>query len=365
MGVYIRGTKWWMDYYVGKKRVRECVGATNLLTKKEVKRVLRGRMADVLKNKWVDLRKDVRMQFEKATELYYEKHSKVNKRSCKRDLGLINNLKVFFKGRCLDEITPEEIEDYRADRKARYMSGHGRQLAPATLNREVACLKAVYNKMINWGHYIGVNPVDRVKLYKENNTRKRFLSEDEIRRLMQHSAPYLRIIILMMILSGMRKTEALNIMYSDIDFNNNIIYIRDSKSGYAKEIPLNLTLKKILLNDKINNNLPESEYVCRGRNGKRIRDIRTVFKTACRRAEIKDINIHDLRRTAGSQLAIKGVDINRIKDILGHRDIKTTLRYAFLCQPDRAKAIENLTDVIVTSMVTNEKDIVGLLEKPL
>ena len=75
---------------------------------------------------------------------------------------------------------------------------------------------------------------------------------------------------------------------------------------------------------------------------KRLFDVKTAFNTACRRAKIKDFRFHDLRHTFASHLVMAGVDIMMVKDLLGHKTLAMTLRYAHLAQSHKTKALEVL-----------------------
>ena len=355
MSVYKREGKWWIDYYKGTKRIRESIGAVDVITRRAVQNILKKRKLDVIQKKWLDLKEDNKISFNDMAELFYKKHSLATKRSHHRDSELIEHLKAFFKNKNIDEISSEDIEDYRTNRKLKFINDHKREMKPATLNREIACLKAIYNKAIAWKKFNGVNPVEGIALYKENNERKRFMTQAEIQGLFNSSSECLKRIITFLIFTGARVSEALDLTWGDIDFRNNLIYIRHSKSGYGRQIPLNSTLKIMLENDTMGIEKIDDCYVFPNKSGGKIKTIRGPFKTACKRAKIKDLHPHDLRHTAASYLVMSGCDLATVREILGHRDIATTMRYAHLSQPHKARAIEKLSSAMipVTLAVTN------------
>jgi site-specific recombinase XerD len=88
-----------------------------------------------------------------------------------------------FGAKHLDEISPWDVERYKADRKG--------QLSLASVNRELACMKTIFNKAIQW-RMTKENPVRSVKLFKENNRRLRFLMADEMRSVIENCRPHLR-----------------------------------------------------------------------------------------------------------------------------------------------------------------------------
>ena len=76
--------------------------------------------------------------------------------------------------------------------------------------------------------------------------------------------------------------------------------------------------------------------------GKRIKEVKTSFNTALRDAEIEDFHFHDLRHTFASQLLLKGGSLKDVQELLGHKDIKMTMRYAHLTQEHKRKAVNPL-----------------------
>ena len=154
--------------------------------------------------------------------LYLENYSKPNKRSWTKDETCIKNLNPYFGEKYLSEITPLDIGKYKKER---------RQKVPArTVNIEVKCLKAIFNKAISWGKAIE-NPTNKVKLFKENDKRLRYLEKDEIKALIRACPDHLRSIVVTALNTGMRKKEILNLKWEDIDFKRKIIYIIETKGG--------------------------------------------------------------------------------------------------------------------------------------
>ena len=78
------------------------------------------------------------------------------------------------------------------------------------------------------------------------------------------------------------------------------------------------------------------------RTGNRYLDVKRSFNTACRRSKIKDFRFHDLRHTFASHLIMIGVDITTVKELLGHKTLSMTLRYAHLGPSHKAEAVKAL-----------------------
>ena len=82
------------------------------------------------------------------------------------------------------------------------------------------------------------------------------------------------------------------------------------------------------------------------KTGKPYQDVKRSFKSACRRAGIKDFHFHDLRHTFASHLVMAGVDITTVKELLGHKTINMTMRYAHLAPSHKVKAVDMLDSTI-------------------
>lgn len=125
----------------------------------------------------------------------------------------------------------------------------------------------------------------------------------------------------------MRKGEILTLTWEDVDFENNILTVKHtiSKSKKAKVIPISSKVRKLLLEQKLKSG--GSGYVFTF-EGKPIRDVRRAFERACRRASIYGFRFHDLRHTAATRMIEAGVSIVAVSRVLGHAEIRTTMRYA-------------------------------------
>jgi len=252
------------------------------------------------------------------------------KKSWQRDVLSIEKLRSFFQEKYLYEITPLGIEKYKEKRV--------QEVKPATVNRELACLKTLFNKAIEWGK-LEFNPMKRVKLLKENNQRIRYLEEDEIKRLIENCSDHLRPIVLLALNTGMRRGEILNLKWDDIDFRQKIIYIRNSKSGEKREIPMNDIVITTLQQMK---KISCGPYVFTNKEGRPFQKVYKGFKAALRRAGINNFTFHDLRHTFASHLVMNGADLKTVQELLGHKTFNMTLRYAHLSPDYKRKAVDDL-----------------------
>ena len=116
------------------------------------------------------------------------------------------------------------------------------------------------------------------------------------------------------------------------------ILLDSSKNGERKEIPIDDTLSELF------NSIPhsiESVYVFTDKDGNPYKSNKRSFSTALRKAGIRDFKFHDLRHTFASHLVMAGVDLTSVKELLGHKSLKMTLRYAHLAPGHKIKAVKN------------------------
>lgn len=327
MGVYLKNGNWFIDYRVNGRRKREKIGPNKTLAET----VLKKRKVEIAEGKFLDIKKEQKIKFEDMAQMYLDIHAKPNKKSCHSDEDLIKTLSRFFAGKYLYEITPMAVEQFKAER--------AKEVSPATVNRALACLKCMFNKAIEWSK-AEVNPVKKVKLFKENNIRVRYLEKEEIKRLIDNASAHLKPILIVALNTGLRKGEILNLKWTDLDFKNNIIYIRESKSGERREVPMNMLVRRTLIAVRKH---PDSPYVFCNANGENYANVRKSFFTACKKSSIINFRFHDLRHTFASHLVMGGVDLNTVRELLGHKSLEMTLRYSHLSPDHKQRAVANLS----------------------
>jgi len=334
--VFKRKHNYFINYSVNGERKREKIGPDRKLAE----RVLNKRLTEIVENRYFDKKKEYQVLFDDFANEFLQTHSLVNKRPrvAKRDAGLIKQLSAHFSGKYLCDITPQSIEQYKTFRIEK--------VKPATVNRELACLRVMINKAIAWDKAEDKNPFKKVKLFKENNIRERFLEKEEITKLLESCAPHLKPIVITALFTGMRHSEVFNLKWQDIDIHRDIINIPQTKSGKKQEIPMSGIVKKALIGVPKH---PGSAYVFCNTDGRPYTNVRKSFDAALKKCGIINFTFHDLRRTFGSQLVMAGVNIKTVQELLRHKDIKTTMRYAHLTPDHKMRAMETLNSQLVPS----------------
>ena len=344
MAVYKKGNKWYIDYYVDGRRRRECIGPS----KRQAELVLKKRKVEIAENKFLNIRRFDRIRFKEMSFEYLEIHAKPNKRSYSRDQTIIKHLDEFFEDKYLHEITAVDIEKYKLYRL--------RQVSKSTVNRELACLKHIFKKANEWGK-TDQNPSEKIRRFKTVPPRIRYLETEEIEALCNACPSYLKPIILTAVNTGMRKAKLLNLEWKDLDFHNKLIYLSNTKGAEKREIPMNNLVYTTLLSTR---KKPNSRYVFCHKNGRPYRDVRASLDKAARKARIERVRFHDLRHTFASQLVMAGIDLKTIQELLGHKTIEMTLRYAHLSPDHKRAAVEVLGKRIDTYMDTKNRHSSGV-----
>ncbi len=345
--VFCRKRIWYIDLNVNGRRLRESTNSTN---KKFAETVLAKRIVEVAEGKFLDIKKVQKIKFKDFADEYLNLHSKL-KKSYSTDRKIVELFKNLFGDKYLYEITSLDVEKFKSMRVNQIVkrSVTKKKVSPATVNRALAVLKSMFNKAIAWGK-VERNPCRAVKLFKENNQRLRFLEREEIDKLLDNCCEHLKPIVIVALHTGMRKGEILGLKWHDIDIKRNIIHLSDTKNGEKREVPMNAVVQKTIIGVLKH---PESQYIFCNKEGKAYGDIKKSWLTAVEKSGIVDFHFHDLRHTFASQLVMSGVDLNTVRELLGHKSLEMTLRYSHLSPDHKKRAVDLLGQRICPKSGTN------------
>lgn len=234
-----------------------------------------------------------------------------------------------------------------------YLTFRYNQVSVCSANREFTILKGIFTKAEDWG-YIGkgTNPCKGVKLVKEE-PRLRILSTSETISLLDACKPLydadfwkwraqeIRDQIEIILETGPRKEELLKLKCEDISLETGMVHYH-GKGGKTRSVPMNKRAREIL-ERRVNARNGNVKNFIFGDGKTAPKDFKRAFKTACKRACIEAVRIHDLRRTFASRCAVAGVPPKALMKWLGHEDIKTTLKYyVHIPEEFEKEAIERL-----------------------
>src|SRR5437870_10776595 len=270
------------------------------------------------------------MPFNEFAEMYLEREGPLLK-SIRTERNRVLAWAREFGNRPLGQITREEIEAWRREKMMK--------CRPSTINRFMSRLKRLFSLAVEW-ELLEESPMQGIKFLRENNARTRYLSLEECQRLIASCmAPHIRAMVSVALHSGMRLGEILNLRWYDLDFSSGFILVRDSKNGESRHVPMDATLFALF---RAYPHRLGTDLVFSSPAGGHIVDVRTGFLNSCKRAGLIDLHFHDLRHTFASQFVMSGGDLYILKEILGHKSITMTQRYAHLSPTYKIKAIDRM-----------------------
>lgn len=328
MAVFLRNDAWWIDTYVKGKRVRRKIGPD----KKTAELVERDLKVKEAKGEYLGIVDERKVRFEDFAKDFL-KWSETNKarKTFLNDERPIQALKSHWKGKYLASIKPKDIEDWKA---LRLLS-----VSPRTINRDLAALRSLFTKAVEWG-FLKEHPMKGVKGLKYQKRPPTFLTLDQVDQLLEAcSYPPLYLFVVLGVYTGMRRSEIEGLRWSDVDLRRKEIRVQeDTKNNEYRIIPMAELVEKALRAA----HSPFQEYVLTLPDGRTFRRSEKRFQAALGAAGLPRIRIHDLRHSFASNLVTGGTPLNVVQELMGHRDIKTTMVYAHLAPNAKRAAVDSL-----------------------
>lgn len=377
-GFYVRVTPsnkltYYQTYFRAGKRERFTIGDAKVLTVAQAKERAIQILADAARDK--DPKEEQRKnRIPPLIDFIKQQYGPWVLENRKAGRPTLNHLasRVYsdFHSKKINEITPWLIEKWRTRRRK-----DGIEFS--TINRDVSRLRALLYKAIEWG-IITEHPFAKVKQYREDNNKKvRYLRMEEeqalraaldqreeemrIKRANYNKwraerkyrtledlyelpfADYLKPMVLLSINTGLRRGELFDLQWNDVDLNQKILTVdgERTKSGKTRYVPLNSEALDILQKWKVQSK-ESSNMLFQSKDGGRFQDVKKAWARLLKMAGIEKFRWHDMRHHFASRLVMAGVDLNTVRELLGHSDMKMTLRYAHLSPEVKANAVAKL-----------------------
>jgi len=328
---------WWASYTdPSGQRVRRSTGTTD---RKD---------AEALEHKW-KLEAYFQKQWDSPPERSFEdlmvrylKETQPVKRAAERDLSSTKRLKEVFGGMLITDIGAEGIAEYKRRRRE---AG----VADSTIAKELRLLSAAINHARREWDWQIENPVQG-RCPKEPPGRMRWLTKPEASALLAAArrsyTQCLADFIMLGLATGMRSGEILKLEWQRVDLGQRLVYLRpeDQKNHSSGSVPINDTARDVLLSRFRfrQAHCPDIRWVFCHKDGERVQSVKRSFANACKKAEVEDLRIHDLRHTAAAWLVQDGVPLRTVCELLRHKDIATTMRYAHLAPEHVREAVSAL-----------------------
>lgn len=383
------GMTYYLDYRLDGKRNRIRLGSHGTITPTQARdkaKVEAGKVANDINVQGEKKRRrqdGVQAKFSTLKGFLDQKYGPWVKAHRKDGTATLTRIETQFKhllNNKLDDITAWVIDKWRTERKK---AG----TAPSTINRDLTTLKAALSMAVEWD-LLPQHPLSKTKPLKiDSNPKVRYLSAEEEQRLndalikREHKlraerdsankwrksrgytllapipigdfADYLKPMVLLSLNTGMRRGEVFDLTWENVDLKNKQLTVigPTTKAGKTRYLPLNNEALKMLQIWR-HQNEGQSGYVFPSKDGHRFDNVTSSWNNLRVTAKIPDFRWHDMRHDFASKLVMAGVDLNTVRELLGHSDLKMTLRYAHLAPEHKAAAVAKL---VKTSAGTEEK----------
>jgi integrase len=353
-------TVWWCCYKSLSGRV----------IRQSTKEVEYDKAVDFLMKRRGEVKSGKEPEFKKILNYTFNDLAKEYRPWCERQRGAvakqrcINQLVERFGNCSLRQFSTLMLEQYQTERllkgakhKAIRKGPEGNKIAvvlegtekankPATINRHIATIKHMFTKAVEWEMVEEdvLKRVRKVKMLPENNKRLRYLSKEECQQLIETCSGNLKAIVTTALNTGMRRGEIFSLTWDQVDLRHGFILLEETKNGERREIPINETLRHVL--EELPRRIDGGKVFFNAATGNGYETISKPFARACRLAQIVGFRFHDLRHTFASQLVMAGIDLTTVKELLGHKTLAMTLRYAHLAPSHKVKALDVLNETL-------------------
>lgn len=332
-------------YDTNKKNQRIKIGIFGNITCETAREIAKGLAGDLAKG--IDPKKQKEsakaqekslISFSDFFEKFTKNHRLIHHKATTIKVGeymIKSYILPFFGHKNLEQISAIDIMEFKELLKK----------VPGSYNKCFVLLHKAFELAELWGFCKkNSNPCHGIQKYPERK-KERFLNNEELERLeevleeeeaLQLKSLYVLRAIRMLIYTGCRMNEILTLKWKDVYLEERYIHLTDSKTG-ERFVPLNEPAKKTL--EKVKKREGNPYVFCGGKQeNSHVVNIEKAWQKIRKKANLDDVRIHDLRHSFASFALKKGLDLYQIAKLLGHRNIRTTTRYAHLAREDLIKA---------------------------
>jgi integrase len=340
MSIFKRGNVYWYHFLHDGKHIQRSTKQGNPRTARQIEAAYRTALAKgevgITERKKIPAFKSAMTEFLKWSEQEHQEHPGTHRRYQVSAVAL----RKHFGDSPLDRITPEEVERYKTLRSAQVSPRTKRKVKPATVNRELACLKALFNHVLK-GDVPLRNPVSRVKFCEEHNEQTRVLSVAEQEKYLAKATPMLRDVATLMLETGMRPEEVYRIRRENAHLVQGFLVNPFGKTKAARRrVPLTASARSVLVARMSG----EGVYLfpCETDSTRPVPKVNNAHDRAVRDSKVALFRLYDLRHTWATRAAMSGIDLVTLAAMLGHSRIQMVLRYAHPTQQHQHQAMERL-----------------------
>lgn len=269
--------------------------------------------------------------------------------TCKLYKAVFDNMFRIFDDKPLKLINTNDIELYKTVRAG--------EVTKATVNKDINTMKAIFNIAIRFD-WLNFNPVKNIK--KLSIPEKEYLAFTDVQIKMiigKIENQSIRNFVKFAILTGCRLNEIINLQLKDVNFSERVLTIRNkpnfkTKTGKIRQIPISDSLYNLLsgmikigTEGKILNYINPERYIFENPQGYKYckNYVSKYFKNVLRKLNFEEkYHLHCCRHTFITNLIKSGVNINYIKEIVGHSEIQTTMHYIHIATEDLREAVNKI-----------------------
>jgi integrase len=278
----------------------------------------------------------------------------------------------FFGDKSLDKISPEEVERYKTSRAAEFKTVRGKdkkrvqtkqQLRPATVNRELACLRAMFNHAIKADLPLR-NPISKTaaKVLREDNEQTRVLTYEEQSKYLAHASPTLWDVAMLMLETGMRPEEVYRIQPENVHLDENYLFNPFGKTKAAKrrinltasaESILALRMKSTAERAAADRDRGAYLFPCETEVTRPMPGIQSAHARGLRESKVVPFRPYDCRHTWATRAVQAGIDLVTLAAMLGHSKVNMVLRYAHPTQEHQTRAMNKMERYVTEQKIVD------------
>jgi integrase len=357
MALYKRGKTWWMNFWFDGQRIQRSTKIANKRDAEEYERAYRTQLAKaevgIEPKKPIPGFRQAMDEFLAASKVEHSEKPNTHRRYEIASIPLLD----FFRDKRVDQVLPSDVEKYKSWRIEQVCKPRGpkpkkptirpknarppKKIAPATVNRELACLKKLLNRLVR-EDVLRSNPVSKVKLFAENNQQLRVLTYSEEKIYLMACSQPLRDYALLLLETGMRPGEALSLQLSHVFLDQNQLQVVKGKTKAARRTIWLTQRAKDVLSRRIAS--AKGEYVFGSPRvpdaNKPVVKLNNAHAGSLRRSKLPHFRLHDLRHTFATRQVESGTDLVTLAALLGHSRLEMVMRYA---HPSDSHKIEAMT----------------------
>jgi integrase len=361
MGIYKRGRIYWFHFWFGNEYFQRSTKQGNANVARTIEGAFRTALAKgevgITERKRIPTIKDAMEDFLKWSAQEHKAHPATHRRYVTSSRAILRH----FKDCLLDKIGPDDVERFKTARLSQHATVRGKHkrkttkklIQPATVNRELACLRAMFNHAIKADAPVK-NPISKTgaKTLREDNVHTRVLTYDEQAKYLAKATPTLNDVATLILETGARPEEIYRIRPENVHLNEDYLFNPYGKTKAAKRrIKLTAAAKDILAR-----RLKDCEtflFPCETDSERPIPKINNAHDRAVKASKVARFRLYDCRHTWATRAVESGVDLVTLAAMLGHSKINMVLRYAHPTQEHQTKAMDKMEQYVAEQKIAH------------